>query len=951
MSKILIHFREGDKEWAEWVERQLGEAGYEAELFPWSFEGGTTFFRKLELYWKDHKTYIIPILSPHYLAAIHSKPEWVMDVKTSNTPVLPVRVKRCIVDNQLFSRLGNYIDVVSAHPDNAKYLLLEELRGLIGQGRSTKERESAALKTGLERAVFQIPVPRNDQFSGRERVLAAVHQSLVQQRLAVVASDDRGMGGVGRRQVTVELAHARASDYQLVWWMRANHPCSLIYDYARIADVLGLDEKKVVSTGTTVQAIRTWLKKHEGWLLIFDRLRKQEFIPRFVPTKHNGQVLITTNAGAWPAPQNRVLLRDMDRQESIVLLNRETGQLDEGAAAAVAARLRDYPLALKLAARYVAARKLRMTDFFDHFDSAVTRFKGDPILEDRRLGPSFLSFWMSAELLKESCAEALDVLCVCAHLAADDIRIADLTSGINHLTPRLRKLLTDHPALNKALKSLDRLGLVELDSERGLLSLHPVVQRVTNEWRQREPEAKPASKGTLMTRLRSSKEDRQPPESWRLQALKLIFHAFPSEATDTQAWSEFIRLMPHAFAVIQHNQTNNAMLRDIADLYVRIGRFLDTRGLHAEAVEVLALAMAAAERSFGAENPQLAVLDKTLGKALWSLGRLPDARLRLERALKLDQAQFKPANDVVSKDHTVLGSLFEELDDLFLARQHYEAALAIDEALPEENPGLVARDFTNLGLVEQKLGNCSQAWRHYERALDISKEVCGEKHESISTLLKNMGGLMRELGDLPRARDYIKRAIEMDKELYGAGHPELSRGFSNYGLILQEMGELDEAREYYELALGIDRALYGPRHRKVAIRLNNIASVLQSKGDLATAHRYYDQAYRILESSFGRDHPLTVIARQNLDQVEAWLANPPVAVAPEPAGAASTEAESAALAATAAPSRPLLPPLRPKDAFTWSPSRPGDTGIGLPGVETPTEGEEGDTPLHPGASA
>ena len=86
---------------------------------------------------------------------------------------------------------------------------------------------------------------------------------------------------------------------------------------------MGLPEQK--ETDQVVAEVQRWLRKHRHWLLILDNVENpQEILPKFVPTRHQGCVLVTTRVhSVEPLAQTQVL-STMTEQEGVLFLLRRT---------------------------------------------------------------------------------------------------------------------------------------------------------------------------------------------------------------------------------------------------------------------------------------------------------------------------------------------------------------------------------------------------------------------------------------------------------------------------------------------------------------------------------------------------------------------------------------------------------------------------------------------------
>ena len=78
------------------------------------------------------------------------------------------------------------------------------------------------------------------------------------------------MGGVGKTQLALEYAYAHAGDFDLVWWLRAEEPATLLEDYAALAEPIGIAKAGEGDLAAVADAVRQALSRLDRWLLVFD---------------------------------------------------------------------------------------------------------------------------------------------------------------------------------------------------------------------------------------------------------------------------------------------------------------------------------------------------------------------------------------------------------------------------------------------------------------------------------------------------------------------------------------------------------------------------------------------------------------------------------------------------------------------------------------------------------
>ena len=122
MADFFISYNKADRSWAEWIARQLEHAGYSTALQAWDFRPGSNFVVEMQKASADCSR-TIAVLSPDYLSAQFTQPEWAAafakDPAGNSRTLVPVRVGDCSLE-AYFPQISKVISRHSVAPGHRR---------------------------------------------------------------------------------------------------------------------------------------------------------------------------------------------------------------------------------------------------------------------------------------------------------------------------------------------------------------------------------------------------------------------------------------------------------------------------------------------------------------------------------------------------------------------------------------------------------------------------------------------------------------------------------------------------------------------------------------------------------------------------------------------------------------------------------------------------------------
>src|SRR5262249_35116694 len=153
----------------------------------------------------------------------------------------------------------------------------------------------------------------------------------------------------GKTQLAIGYLDRHEADYpDGRFWLRAEQSSTLLSDLASLAWRLQLPERELPEQERQIEAVLSWLRQYQGWLLVVDGGGEEavEDVLRWLPQRLPGHVLVTS---VMPHGSPRLSLRPLPSELAVGFLLGRTDQSDSDAARAIAEAVGNLPLALEQA--------------------------------------------------------------------------------------------------------------------------------------------------------------------------------------------------------------------------------------------------------------------------------------------------------------------------------------------------------------------------------------------------------------------------------------------------------------------------------------------------------------------------------------------------------------------------------------------------------------------------
>lgn len=634
-----------------------------------------------------------------------------------------------------------------------------------------------------------------------------------------------GQPGVGKTTLAVHVAHLlrdRFPDGQLYVDLRGyalGPPADGMDVLSRFLRALGVPPDEIPPDADEQSTMLRSLLSGRRMLLVLDNASAPDQVRPLLPGTASCRVIVTSRddlRGLIAMNGARTVPVDVfTPPESAALLSTLLGPGDHSE---LAARCGHLPLALRVAAAYLAGRD-DVTISGSPIELAYAALPSAPQRLFRLLslvpGPDFTA--EAASALADVDAEGLLTVLAIAKLvvsaAPGRYRFHD---ELVRYAATLREQ-SDSPAeqevawtalLNHYLRGVERCaellypGIVRLPSSATGPAPRIASSAEALAWLD-------AERPNLTAAIRQAAEHGPAPMAWQL-----------ADALRGYLWigqhvGEWFATAHHGLQAAQasaHRPAEAAMHANLGTLYLRLGEYALSVEHHNRAVELY--------RALGDKDAEASVLNN-LSLVHRRSGQLTEAKQALVRCLEMLHSA-----DHISTGLYNLGQLSVELGEIDGAVEHFSQALAL---APN------ADSHTYLGMALRLQGRLDEARSHLERALEIGNVPAGE-----AETLENLAAVELAAGNAESALSLASRALSLVSD---GGDAQVATSVRiMLGEVHRALLDFEAAAELFELALTTARRIgYASGEVRALI---NLAVVWRDLDRPADSRSAADQAVR-----------------------------------------------------------------------------------------------------------
>ena len=695
-------------------------------------------------------------------------------------------------------------------------------------------------------------VPRRIHFGSRPTVTADFVSRAGQDQFfnAIITRTEpkivlTGMRGTGKTQLAAAIAtKCEKEDWPLVAWINAASRKELVADLYELATRISTDTQKSIPPDIVIQRCLDAMSSADtaNRLFIFDNVDDFDDLKGLIPRGNGIRVILTTtrhldwNSLGW----SPIKVGTFQRNQSIDLLCKRTGDTNRDAADQIAEVLGDLPVAVTQAAATAHNERYTLSEYLD-------RLNGFPLATtiEKREGGNYPETVSTALWL--ACKTTVDIINrknpKQGRLAIQQISMLSLLAAPG-VPIRWLEGDVDRENAKKSLSALFNSSVCQTSTDNRKALIHRLQGRAFRE----NHLINETEKDSALTSI--------------IQTLENIIAHTPHNPSRER--EEVYDLIEQLGTIASQEYSQPLFTKPtIATILARTLRKALELGMH-QAALTLVNSVAKASDALEVNHPDILSSRNSLADAYLLEGQVEKAIALLEKNLKHSKTIPGTTRHNTQTPRNDFMSVLRAADRINKATTpHQQTQKDCPRILGPDHPEILA-SRNNLAGAYREAGRLEDAITLYQQNLQDRTRLFGPSHPDTLASRNNLASAYQEAGRLEEAITLFEQTLEDRTRILGPDHPDTLATRNNLASTLRQTGRLEDAITLYQQNLQDRTRLFGPSHPDTLATRNNLANAYQDAGKLHEAIKQYEQT---LEDSIHirkPNHPDTLATRHNL---------------------------------------------------------------------------------------
>ncbi|KAF2446062.1 hypothetical protein P171DRAFT_519658 [Karstenula rhodostoma CBS 690.94] len=732
--------------------------------------------------------------------------------------------------------------------------------------------------TGIQFPISTVTMPRNKFFQGRNNELQYIRETLYptspapspMSRPAEQSNfgEDapccilQGLGGIGKTQTAHEYTRRHKSDYDAIFWIRADTASSIAAGYAEIAGILGLADTVEVepneNQGQAIDTVKRWLSSTDKtWLLVFDNVESDDDLNRHLPPsiRTKSAVIITTQkTNVFPSSEKvtTIQIKDLTREQGADLLyaclsgndasRTPANEEEEECARKISDLLGGLPLALTTIGGYMWETHDSVYDFYEYLKQSCQAWEVSAVGPAKQYDKTLATVFEIA--LKELSEDARELINLLAFLNPDHIPETLFTDRIG--SPTLA-FLTSEPRFSETIRVLRNRQLVGRDTSGSpkFLTIHRTVQMAVLHDLSRTPNVR---------------------RDAYMRAFALVKSALPNVSSidnpEPNAWSTFQKYVPHILYIrarcvwpepsIKLTMDFAQVLSDMATFMWHAGRFSENLDALKTAEQVLN------EHNIGIEHHLRGNIHQHIGITASHIGvsMRDECMKRRDLAIEARAASHKliELNGTVTRDDEI--RLWNVQSDMAFGLVHtgdYAKAGVIIESCHEQykkwgTPDDIPFEYLKYNHIishtHMAAGRQKEAIFTSQESARLGQMQSGDTHPMTMKCRFTFANHLYFAGMVEESLKENLTILDVRLQTVGEMNPFTLESRSFIGALYAELGELDKAETQFISCLDPHKKTVWDEETYTRAKFL-YSDVLRRRGQTAKANQYLQEARNV----------------------------------------------------------------------------------------------------------